>query len=64
MVSVKHEPNATLTLSEEEAFALLTMCLTSSLRLDVTSEKALKKLADFCKHEQYFAEPVRPSEES
>ena len=54
VVSVKYEPDAYLNLTEEEAFALLSMCLLTSMRLDRTAEKALKKLAEFCKHEQYF----------
>lgn len=37
-----------LRLTEEEAYALLGLCLTSPTGLDVTSEKALRKLADFC----------------
>ena len=37
-----------LELTEEEAFALLTLCLTSPQKLDATSEKALKKLASYC----------------
>ncbi len=40
---------AGLQLTEEEAFALLGLCMTSPQKLDVTSEKALKKLASFCK---------------
>lgn len=35
-------------LTEEEAFALLAMCLTSPHGLDVTSETALRKLAEYC----------------
>ena len=38
-----------LQLTEEEAFALLGLCMTSPQRLDALSEKALKKLAVFCK---------------
>lgn len=37
-----------LRLTEEEAYALLGLCLTSPTGLDATSEKALRKLADFC----------------
>jgi len=37
-----------LKLTEEEAFALLGLCLTSTNRLDPTSEKAIKKLAEYC----------------
>lgn len=39
---------AGLDLTEEEALALLTMCLTSPQGFDKTSEKALKKLAEYC----------------
>jgi predicted DNA-binding transcriptional regulator YafY len=39
---------AGLELTEEEAFALLAMCLTSPHQLDATSEKALRKLAEYC----------------
>lgn len=37
-----------LTLTEEEAYALLSLCLTSPNGLDNVSERALKKLADYC----------------
>jgi hypothetical protein len=37
-----------LRLTEEEAFALLGLCLTSPNGLDATSEKALRKLAEYC----------------
>lgn len=39
-----------LALTEEEAFALLTMCLTSPHKLDATAEKALRKLAQYCRN--------------
>ena len=39
---------AGFTLTEEEAFALLAMCLTSPHGLDATSETALRKLAEYC----------------
>lgn len=39
---------AGLKLSEEEAYAILSLCLTSPTRIDSTSEKALRKLAAFC----------------
>ncbi len=35
-------------LTEEEAYALLGLCLTSPQGLDGTSERALRKLAEFC----------------
>lgn len=41
---------AELALTEEEAFALLSLAMTSPSRLDVTSEKALRKLAEYCKN--------------
>ena len=37
-----------LRLTEEEAFSLLSLCLTSPNRLDITSERALRKLAEYC----------------
>ncbi len=37
-----------LKLTEEEAFSLLGMCLTSPQGLDATSERALRKLAEYC----------------
>lgn len=39
---------AGLKLTEEEAYALLGLCLTSPQGLDATSERALRKLAEFC----------------
>jgi len=37
-----------LKLTEDEAFALLGLCLTSPTGLDSTSEAALRKLAEYC----------------
>jgi hypothetical protein len=37
-----------LKLTEEEAFSLLGLCLTSPQNLDAVSEKALRKLAEYC----------------
>jgi len=37
-----------LKLTEEEAFSLLGLAMTSPQRLDATSEKALRKLAEYC----------------
>lgn len=37
-----------LKLTEEEAFSLLGMCLTSPQSLDSVSERALRKLAEYC----------------
>lgn len=38
-----------LELTEDEAYTLLSLCMTSELPLDAQSERALRKLADFCK---------------
>jgi hypothetical protein len=38
-----------LRLTEDEAFSLLGLCLTSPNRMDAVSERALRKLADYCK---------------
>ena len=46
-----------LVLTEEEAFSLLGLCLTSSLKLDGTSELALKKLAAYCSDSNYYIKP-------
>ena len=37
-----------LELDEEEAYALLGLCMTSPCRLDADSERALRKLAEYC----------------
>lgn len=37
-----------LRLTEEEAYSLLSLCLTSPNGLDTVSERALRKLADYC----------------
>lgn len=37
-----------LRLTDEEATALLGLCLSSPFALDAVSEKALRKLADYC----------------
>lgn len=42
-----NEPEG-LRLTEEEAYALLGLALTSPTRLDGTSERALRKLAEYC----------------
>lgn len=39
-----------LELTEDEAYALLSLCLTSDMTLDQQSELAMKKLAEFCKN--------------
>lgn len=38
-----------LELTEDEAYSLLSLCLTSELGLDAQSERAVRKLAEFCK---------------
>ncbi|MFN8138770.1 MAG: hypothetical protein U0R49_03115 [Fimbriimonadales bacterium] len=53
----KSVPNTTshqITLTEEEAFKILTMCLLSPVKDDLIAERALKKLAEFCKSAQYY----------
>jgi hypothetical protein len=37
-----------LVLTEEEAFAILGLCLTSPQVMDALSERAVKKLAGYC----------------
>jgi hypothetical protein len=37
-----------LELTEEEAFALLGLCLTSPVPVDATSAHAMRKLAEYC----------------
>jgi len=39
-----------LELTEDEAFALLALCMTSANTMDPTSEKAMRKLAEFCRN--------------
>lgn len=48
-----------LKLTEEEAFALLGLCLTSPNGLDPTSEKAMRKLADYCSKGNHSS--IRPA---
>lgn len=38
-----------LELTEDEAYALLSLCMTSDMALDPQSEQAMRKLAEFCK---------------
>lgn len=40
--------NRGLELTEEEAFALLSLCITSPNGIDETSKKAILKLAEYC----------------
>jgi hypothetical protein len=44
-----------LQLTEEEAFALLGLCLTSPTALDAISEKAVRKLAEYCSDSTCFS---------
>ena len=37
-----------LELTEEEAFALLSLCITSPVAVDETSKQAIMKLAEYC----------------
>lgn len=48
---------AGLELTEEEAFQLLELCLTSPQRLNTTSERALRKLADYCLQVGHLKKP-------
>lgn len=41
-----------LELSEDEAFALLTLAMSSNIELDATSEAAVAKLAKYCRNKQ------------
>ncbi len=47
-----------LKLTEDEAYALLGLCLTSPTKLDATSEKALRKLAGYCKKQSNHSDPI------
>jgi hypothetical protein len=47
-MSTGQDPEGGLKLSEEEAFSLLGLCLTSPQSLDGISERALRKLAEYC----------------
>jgi len=53
-----------LELTEDEAFALLALAMTSEMALDKDSEKAVKKLVDYCKRHQrhHSCEPARDLE--
>jgi len=42
-----------LELTEDEAYSLLSLCMMSDLPLDGQSEKAIKKLAEFCKSHKF-----------
>lgn len=50
-----------LELTEEEAFTLLTLAMTSSQRLDDKSEAALQKLASFCKSRLFDSNHKTPT---
>ena len=41
-----------LEFSEDEAFALLTLAMSSNIELDAVSEKAVAKLAKYCRNKQ------------
>lgn len=43
-----HLPMEGLKLTEEEAYSLLALALTSPQGLDAVSERALRKLAEYC----------------
>lgn len=49
MAATNAESSRLLTLSEDEAYALLTMCMLSPMKLDPEAESALRKLAAFCR---------------
>lgn len=42
--------NRGLELTEEEAFALLSLCITSPVAVDEVSKRAILKLAEYCSH--------------
>jgi hypothetical protein len=46
-VLLPEQEHTGLILTEEEAFSLLSLCMTSPNKLDITSERALRKLADY-----------------
>lgn len=54
MVVKEETSRPTLTLTEEEALALLIMCMLSPAKLDGVAEEALRKLAGFCRATQYY----------
>ena len=50
-----------LELTEDEAYSLLSLCMLSDMPLDAQSEKALKKLAEFCKnHKNAHSNRIKP----
>lgn len=53
--------NERLELSEDEAFALLALAMTSEMALDLTAEKAVKKLVEYCKLHQSRQHTESPS---
>ena len=48
-----------LELSEDEAYALLSLAMTSGMKFDKDSEKAVKKLAAFCKGHSHKSNPTK-----
>jgi hypothetical protein len=51
-----------LQLTEEEAFALLSLCVMSEEQLDAVSERAIRKLADFCRSHPATSNHSRPAD--
>ena len=49
-VLLPEQEHTGLILTEEEAFSLLNLCMTSPMKLDHTSERALRKLAEYASH--------------
>lgn len=49
MVESRHKEATVLKLTEDEALALLVMCMLSPVELDSVSEGALAKLSLFCR---------------
>lgn len=49
-----HDNAKRLELSEDEAFALLGLAMTAEMELDADAEKAVAKLAQYCREQQSF----------
>jgi len=54
--------NSGLRLSDEEAFALLELAMTSPQKLTKVSEQAIHKLADYCRQQE--TDSIHRSEKS